>query len=168
MNYDIYYLPIRCLVKIEDCMDTLPEESIIIIEDIDCEKVLHTRSGNSDNSNSSKTEKQVSDNFSFANFSDVLNAIDGICSAHGRILITTTNHIEKLDSALIRPGRIDLKVELGYVNVEIFNQFSKRFFGREVDHNIKLKEKLTCAELQNLLLQKKSYEEIIAFATYEW
>jgi chaperone BCS1 len=167
MNYDIYYLPVSSLAKLEDCMDTLPEQSIIVIEDIDCEKVLHTRSNTSENSDSSKTAKQVSDIFSIVNFSDVLNVIDGVCSAHGRILISTTNHIEKLDPALIRPGRIDLKVELGYVNSEIFNQFSKRFFGKEFIGDIKLKERLSCAELQNLILQKKSYDEIISFATHD-
>ena len=167
MNYDIYYLPVRSLARLEDSMDTLPEQSIIVIEDIDCEKVLHTRSGNSENSDSSETAKQVRDISSIVNFSDVLNVIDGVCSAHGRILITTTNHIEKLDPALIRPGRIDLKVELGYVNVEIFNQFSKRFLGKEFADSIKLKERLSCAELQNLMLQKKSYDEIISFAIHE-
>jgi len=167
MNYDIYYLPVRSLARLEDSMDTLPEQSIIVIEDIDCEKVLHTRSGNSENSDSSETAKQVRDISSIVNFSDVLNVIDGVCSAHGRILITTTNHIEKLDPALIRPGRIDLKVELGYVNVEIFNQFSKRFLGKEFADSIKLKERLSCAELQNLVLQKKSYDEIISFATHD-
>ena len=37
-------------------------------------------------------------------FSGLLNAIDGVASQEGRIFIMTTNHIEKLDPALIRPG----------------------------------------------------------------
>ncbi len=41
--------------------------------------------------------------------SGLLNAIDGVFSCHGRILIMTTNHPEVLDSALIRPGRVDSK-----------------------------------------------------------
>jgi chaperone BCS1 len=43
--------------------------------------------------------------------SGLLNAIDGVASAEGRVLIMTTNHPEKLDTALIRPGRVDRKVE---------------------------------------------------------
>ncbi|KAJ3070104.1 hypothetical protein HDU98_006843 [Podochytrium sp. JEL0797] len=43
-------------------------------------------------------------------FSGLLNAIDGVAAQEGRMLIMTTNHIEKLDAALIRPGRVDVKV----------------------------------------------------------
>ncbi|MCJ1357560.1 MAG: hypothetical protein MMC33_007556 [Icmadophila ericetorum] len=42
--------------------------------------------------------------------SGLLNAIDGVASHEGRVLIMTTNHPEKLDEALIRPGRVDMKV----------------------------------------------------------
>ncbi|KAF2207133.1 hypothetical protein CERZMDRAFT_88715 [Cercospora zeae-maydis SCOH1-5] len=43
--------------------------------------------------------------------SGLLNAIDGVASAEGRVLIMTTNHPEKLDPALVRPGRVDRKIE---------------------------------------------------------
>jgi mitochondrial chaperone BCS1 len=43
--------------------------------------------------------------------SGLLNAIDGVASQEGRVLIMTTNYPEKLDDALMRPGRIDIKVE---------------------------------------------------------
>ncbi|KAM0723691.1 hypothetical protein Q7P37_000679 [Cladosporium fusiforme] len=42
--------------------------------------------------------------------SGLLNAIDGVASHEGRVLIMTTNHPDKLDSALVRPGRVDRKV----------------------------------------------------------
>ncbi|KAJ3339900.1 hypothetical protein HDU93_007674 [Gonapodya sp. JEL0774] len=38
------------------------------------------------------------------------NAIDGVAAQEGRILCTTTNHIEMLDPALIRPGRVDVRM----------------------------------------------------------
>ena len=41
----------------------------------------------------------------------MLNAIDGIASAEGRLLFCTTNHVERIDPALIRPGRCDVRVE---------------------------------------------------------
>ena len=89
-----------------------------------------------------------------------------MCAVHGRILIATTNHVEQLDPALIRPGRLDLQMELGYVDIEIFDQFLKRFFGKGIHENkAKLKEGLTCAELQSLLLQKKAFDEIVRYAT---
>ncbi|UNI18144.1 hypothetical protein JDV02_004433 [Purpureocillium takamizusanense] len=45
--------------------------------------------------------------------SGLLNILDGVASQEGRILIMTTNHIEKLDKALIRPGRVDRMIHFG-------------------------------------------------------
>lgn len=41
-------------------------------------------------------------------FSGFLNALDGVASGEERIIFMTTNHLERLDPALIRPGRVDL------------------------------------------------------------
>lgn len=46
-------------------------------------------------------------------FSGFLNALDGVASGEERIIFLTTNHIEKLDPALIRPGRVDLACLIG-------------------------------------------------------
>ena len=43
-------------------------------------------------------------------FSGLLNALDGVRSQEGRILMMTTNHREKRDPALLRPGRADVHV----------------------------------------------------------
>merc|ERR1719410_800686 len=50
------------------------------------------------------------------NLSGLLNVLDGVVDTPGRILIMTSNHPEKLDPALIRPGRIDKKLMLGYMS----------------------------------------------------
>ena len=42
-------------------------------------------------------------------FSGLLNALDGVASSEERIIFMTTNHLEHLDNALIRPGRVDVK-----------------------------------------------------------
>ena len=42
--------------------------------------------------------------------SGLLNAIDGVSSHEGRILIMTTNSPDDLDKALIRPGRVDMHI----------------------------------------------------------
>ena len=47
--------------------------------------------------------------------SGLLNVLDGVVDTPGRILIMTTNHPEMLDPALIRPGRIDKKIMLGFM-----------------------------------------------------
>ncbi|PGH08461.1 hypothetical protein AJ80_07860 [Polytolypa hystricis UAMH7299] len=50
--------------------------------------------------------------------SALLNTIDGIASAEGRILIMTTNHPEKLDQALLRPGRVDMRIAFSYADAQ--------------------------------------------------
>lgn len=45
----------------------------------------------------------------------LLNVLDGVVDTPNRIVIMTTNHPEALDAALIRPGRIDKKIYLGYM-----------------------------------------------------
>ena len=54
--------------------------------------------------------------------------MDGVYGVHGRILLISTNHIEKLDPALIRPGRVDLCLEMGYTTPEMFEQFVGLFY----------------------------------------
>lgn len=49
-------------------------------------------------------------------FSGFLNAIDGVRSQEGRIIIMTTNYKEKLDPALLRPGRVDEMYEINYAS----------------------------------------------------
>ena len=51
-------------------------------------------------------------------FSGLLNALAGVTSTEERLIFMTTNHIEKLDPALIRPGRVDLKIHIGNVTKE--------------------------------------------------
>ena len=41
-------------------------------------------------------------------FSGFLNALDGVASSEERIVFMTTNHLDRLDAALIRPGRVDV------------------------------------------------------------
>lgn len=73
------------------------KSSIVVIEDIDCFKVSHDR--DEENKESNKTEG--------LNLSTLLNVLDGFLSPEGTIFVATTNHIDKLDPALIRAGRFD-------------------------------------------------------------
>lgn len=62
------------------------------------------------------------------NLSGLLNVLDGVVDTPGRILIMTTNHPEKLDAALIRPGRIDKKLILGYMRAEDVCNMLEHYF----------------------------------------
>ena len=82
-------------------------------------------------------------------FGRMINALDGVMSGEGRIIIMTTNHIEKFSKVFLRPGRIDLLMEIGYVTPWVFRKYVKDFFEVELPENIKLKNnKLTIATLQ--------------------
>lgn len=98
-----------------------------------------------------------------ANLSSILNSMDGIVSQHGRILIMTTNHPEKLDKALMRPGRIDLKLEIGYLNKQTFLLMLQRFFNDMPDDlELSLNSCVTGAMIQDDVRQKMGWEDIVA------
>jgi chaperone BCS1 len=56
-------------------------------------------------------EVKPEDDGSTLSLSGLLNALDGVAAAEGRLLFATTNHIERLDPALSRPGRMDVWVD---------------------------------------------------------
>ncbi|KAJ6608107.1 hypothetical protein B0H10DRAFT_2166645 [Mycena sp. CBHHK59/15] len=56
-------------------------------------------------------EREGMSDLNTLSLSGLLNALDGVAAAEGRILFATTNHLEKLDPALSRPGRMDVWVE---------------------------------------------------------
>lgn len=66
------------------------------------------------------------------NLSGILNVLDGIVDTPGRIVIITTNHPEKLDPALIRPGRIDKKIMLGYMSADDLGSIVQHYFQAEL------------------------------------
>ncbi|KAK8092672.1 mitochondrial chaperone bcs1 [Apiospora kogelbergensis] len=89
----------------------LPPRCVLLLEDIDA--VNMTQSRETDPQTQEDGNPTVNPRAkSGLSLSDLLNVLDGISAQEGRILIMTSNHPEHLDEALIRPGRIDLKIEL--------------------------------------------------------
>ena len=62
-------------------------------------------------------------------FSGLLNALDGVASAEERIIFLTTNHYDRLDPALIRPGRVDLREVLDDAAGEQARRLFIKFYG---------------------------------------
>jgi len=79
--------------KLNSLIKNSPANSILLLEDVDV----------------AFAPADVS-SVNRVSFSGLLNAIDGIAAGDGRILFMTTNHIERLSPALIRPGRVDVRV----------------------------------------------------------
>lgn len=81
-------------------------------------------------------------------FSGLLNALDGVASSTSqRILFLTTNHIERLDPALIRPGRVDLKELIDDATPHQVAELFRRFYGGEGEGS------LSKAELEPLCIK---------------
>ena len=99
--------------SISELFSSIPVNAVVLMEDIDCAFL---------------ERKEGEDKRSKVTFSGLLNAIDGVAAGEGRLLFTTTNHIERLDPALIRPGRIDRKLFIGHANREQAERLFLRFF----------------------------------------
>ncbi len=99
--------------ELSELLSEFPVNSIVLIEDIDC--VFVQRQGADDKANR-------------LTFSGLLNALDGICAGEGRILFATTNHLERLDPALIRPGRIDRRVHIGAASRNQLSRIYRNFY----------------------------------------
>jgi chaperone BCS1 len=99
-------------IKLATLMAEVPERCVIVLEDIDA-------------AFNGRTSKDAGKGITF---SGLLNALDGILSQEGRVLFMTTNHPERLDPALVRPGRVDRKYELGLATGEQILQHYKLYF----------------------------------------
>jgi hypothetical protein len=90
---------------------------------------------------------------------DILNLWNGICETPGRMLVISSNHYDKLDPALIRPGRIDITHELRNASHQIIDDIYFHLFGNKINQ-IKLKKIkeyfYSPAELINMYVTNKS------------
>lgn len=102
---------------------SLPKQCIVLFEDVD-QAGIQKRSTDSclqRNQNGDEAEEicETDDHKRQSNgitLSAFLNVIDGVSAQEGRILIMTTNNIDQIDDALKRPGRVDMRILLGYAN----------------------------------------------------
>lgn len=156
-----------------DCYSiTKGEYRIILVEDIDCgfksyELFDRTETNVDEIDRVHRTVTTGDKKENNTGLASVLNTIDGIGAPQNVIYIFTTNHIEKLDPALIRPGRIDLKLEIKSVNTEIFTKFMKHHYGENINipYDIKIKQHISCAELQVKVMEGYSVDEMIDFVS---
>jgi mitochondrial chaperone BCS1 len=65
-------------------------------------------------------------------FSGLLNALDGVAAQEGKLLFMTTNHVDALDPALIRPGRVDVRCEFSLCSREQARQIFLQFYASGV------------------------------------
>jgi len=164
------------------------DKKIILFEDIDCigDIVLERKKdkgkkdqgerdkGKNDNVEDSKFENVLqklagyndtikpcikSSNDEPITLDDILNLFDGIRETPGRIMIVTSNHYDKLDDALTRPGRIDITHELKNASHQTISEIYFHLFNNKIDERKlkKVKEYLySPAELINIYISHKN------------
>ncbi|KAL1449568.1 hypothetical protein WDU94_002060 [Cyamophila willieti] len=138
--------------RLNHLLSVAPQNSIILLEDVDAAFVTREESS------------QVSTAYEGLNsvtLSGLLNCLDGVASSEARLLFMTTNYIDRLDPALIRPGRVDLREYVGYCSKHQLEQMYKRFYD-DPNHATKFAEavlatgsKTSAAQIQGYFMRYK-------------
>ncbi|CAK9170023.1 unnamed protein product [Ilex paraguariensis] len=144
LGYDIYDLELTAVkdnTELRRLLIETPSKSIIVIEDIDCSvdltgqrKKKEEKEEEEEKDPAKKLVKNETESKSKGvTLSGLLNFIDGLWSACGgeRLIVFTTNYVDKLDPALIRRGRMDKHIELSYCSFEAFEVLAKNYLNLE-------------------------------------
>lgn len=102
--------------KFRSAVGTAPQKSMIVMEDVDALFTVHR---DTDSKHSSLT------------FSGFLNSIDGLASPEDIVFVLTTNHPSRLDPALLRPGRVDVRVAFTPPNHAMAREYFLTFYDDE-------------------------------------
>jgi mitochondrial chaperone BCS1 len=123
----------------------LPRKCIVLLEDVDSAGMTASRrseleKGTRSNINDlgkcvkDKAKKaKEEDKKAIISLSGLLNVIDGVAAQEGRILIMTTNYLDQLDSALIRPGRVDFSIGFGHADSATVREIFCRIYSKLED-----------------------------------
>lgn len=95
----------------------LPPRALLLLEDID---TVFSATNREDESGKSTAAA-------------LLNALDGVTTPHGMIVVMTTNHVDRLDPALIRPGRVDQRFEFSPLDGDQLERLAALIVGRNID-----------------------------------
>ncbi|XP_017786459.1 PREDICTED: mitochondrial chaperone BCS1 [Nicrophorus vespilloides] len=108
--------------RLNHLLSVAPQQAIILLEDIDAAFLSRE---------DTKQQKSAFEGLNRVTFSGLLNCLDGVASTEARIVFMTTNYLDRLDPALIRPGRVDLKEHIGWCSQEQLEQMFLRFYKTE-------------------------------------
>uniref|UniRef100_A0A5B6YMG8 AAA+ ATPase domain-containing protein n=1 Tax=Davidia involucrata TaxID=16924 RepID=A0A5B6YMG8_DAVIN len=131
LKFDIYDLELTSLYsnsELRRILVSTTNRSIIVIEDIDCSVEMQDRMLGNELSNTKLT------------LSGLLNFIDGLWSSCGdeRIIVFTTNHKDRIDPALLRPGRMDMHILMSYCTNQGFKLLASNYLDIRDHHSHRL------------------------------
>ncbi|KAG6816532.1 hypothetical protein H0H87_005394 [Tephrocybe sp. NHM501043] len=166
LGLDIYVVSLSSKGMSDNTLTTLmghvPTRCILLLEDLDA---AFTRSVSRDSTSTgaptaataatASTTTETTDG-STLSLSGLLNSLDGVAAAEGRLLFATTNHIERLDPALSRPGRMDVWVNFTHATKWQAEGIFKCFFPYKPANSVTTSSTApTDASQKNLPLPKR-------------
>lgn len=157
MNMDVYIISLSSISDddaLGECFSMVPENSILILEDIDVAHAVRDRD----------------DDESGVTMSGMLNVLDGFQSPEGVITIMTTNRLDVLDPAIIRPGRVDVMEELGNLDTHQLRGLVKYYLGYVPENlpEITPEDKISSAEIVGVVRKhmpdfENAAEDLVSF-----
>jgi chaperone BCS1 len=130
INYDICVLNLSEGGLTDDrlahALSTIPPQSLVLLEDVDAAFVHRGPHGAASGAGSAANERMRS----FVTLSGLLNTLDGVAAGEERLLFMTTNYPERLDPALVRPGRVDKMRRIGDATPSQCRRMFAKFFPR--------------------------------------
>ncbi|KAK3680994.1 P-loop containing nucleoside triphosphate hydrolase protein [Podospora appendiculata] len=118
--YLLHIPGVREDASLEKLFTALPPRCIVLLEDIDAVGVKRRApkpvEDTDDEDEDEKSEDETGVPRTSCTLSGLLNVLDGVASQEGRIVLMTSNFAEKLDKALVRPGRVDRMIYLGNIS----------------------------------------------------
>ncbi|XP_047324181.1 AAA-ATPase At3g50940-like [Impatiens glandulifera] len=168
LKFDVYDLELTSLRSNSDFKNLIiktENRSILVIEDIDCSTEFHTRQEFNTRQqsfcaiqdvNTTQAVKGLSFMDKQVTLSGLLNFIDGLWSSCGdeRIIVFTTNHKDKLDPALLKPGRMDKHIHMSYCSFSSFRILCSNYLG--ITHHP------TFAQIEELIMEVEAAPAEIA------
>ncbi|EOA23987.1 hypothetical protein CARUB_v10017204mg [Capsella rubella] len=163
LNFDIYDLDFTSLksnAELRALLMSTANRSILVVEDIDCSIEFKDRTSDEENNNTP---------YKAVTLSGLLNFVDGLWSSCGneRIIVFTTNYREKLDPALLRPGRMDMHIHMSYCTPAAFKVLASNYLDIE-DHitfehieEMIREVQVTPAEVAEQLMRSDSVDKVL-------
>jgi AAA+ superfamily predicted ATPase len=120
LGLNIYYISLSGLDdddSLARAFNEIPAYSLAVLEDVDVYSSTKIR-----------TDKDTGESKGITK-AGLLNCLDGLTAPHGVITVMTTNHINSIDPAIIRPGRVDLMEELNELDTDQLYRLCEYFIG---------------------------------------
>jgi chaperone BCS1 len=159
--------------SLRSAINDVPENSVVLLEDIDCMRTGNRRPVDTGVANRSEVvagDKSGAGQFGVT-LSGLLNVLDGFHAPENVLFVMTTNRIDVLDRALLRPGRIDYKLYMGPAaksqKTELYCRFFPLATKSEAEEFADLHHAETMAQFQGLLIALEEETDGDSYRTSE-